>query len=84
MMKTHLLLAALVTLPGLAGARLNVVATLPTYGAIAKAIGGDKVKVTSLARGMEDPHFVDAKPSFIRVLNRADILIERGADLEAC
>ena len=63
-------------------ARLNVVATLPDYGAIAEAIGGAHVKVTSLARGTEDPHFVDARPSFIRVLNQADVLIEGGAELE--
>jgi zinc/manganese transport system substrate-binding protein len=65
-----------------AQAKLNVVATLPDYGAIAEAIGGDKVKVTSIARGTEDPHFVDARPSFIRVLNQADVLIEGGAELE--
>jgi len=63
-------------------AKLNVVATLPDYGAIAQVIGGDKVKVTSLVRGTEDPHFVDARPSFIRVLNQADVLLESGADLE--
>jgi ABC-type Zn uptake system ZnuABC Zn-binding protein ZnuA len=66
----------------LAQAKLNVVATLPDYGAIAEEIGGDKVKVTSLAKGTEDPHFVDARPSFIRVLNQADVLIEGGAELE--
>jgi ABC-type Zn uptake system ZnuABC Zn-binding protein ZnuA len=65
-----------------AQARLNVVATLPDYAAIAEAIGRDKVKVTSLAKGTEDPHFVDARPSFIRVLNQADVLIEGGAELE--
>jgi ABC-type Zn uptake system ZnuABC Zn-binding protein ZnuA len=63
-------------------AKLNVVATLPDIGAIAEAVGGDKIQVTSLARGTEDPHFVDAKPSFLRVLNRADLLIEGGAELE--
>ena len=65
-----------------AQAKLNVVATLPDFGSIAESIGGDKVKVTSIARGAEDPHFVDARPSFIRVLNQADILIEGGAELE--
>ena len=68
------------TLP--AQAKLNVVATLPDYGSIAQAIGGDKVKVTSIARGTEDQHFVDARPSFVRVLNQADVLIEGGAELE--
>lgn len=65
-----------------AEAKLNVVATLPDYGAIASEIGGDKVKVTNLARGTEDPHFVDGKPSFIRTLNQADVLLEGGAELE--
>ncbi len=63
-------------------AALEVVATTPDFGAIASAIGGDKVHVVSLARGTEDPHFVDAKPSFIRTLNKADILIDGGAELE--
>ena len=65
-----------------AQAKLNVVATLPDFGAIALEIGGDKVKVTSIARGTEDAHFVDARPSFIRVLNQADVLAEGGAELE--
>ena len=77
-----LLAAAILAGPWTAQAKLNVVATLPDYGAIAEAIGGDKVKVTSLAKGTEDPHFVDARPSFIRVLNQADVLIEGGAELE--
>src|ERR1041385_1300322 len=65
-----------------ASAKLNVVATIPDYGAIAEEIGGDKVKVTSIARGTEDQHFVDARPSYIRVLNQADVLLEGGAELE--
>jgi ABC-type Zn uptake system ZnuABC Zn-binding protein ZnuA len=65
-----------------AEAKLNVVTTLPDYRAIAEVIGGDKVKVTSIARGTEDQHFVDARPSFVRVLNQADVLIEGGAELE--
>lgn len=77
-----LIAAAILAGPWAAQAKLNVVATLPDYGAIAEAIGGDKVKVTSLAKGTEDPHFVDARPSFIRVLNQADVLIEGGAELE--
>ena len=71
----------LLTLCG-ARAELNVVASLPDFGAIAEAIGGKAVKVTTIARGSEDPHFVDARPSFVRVLNKADLLIEGGADLE--
>lgn len=64
-------------------AKLNAVATTPDLGAIAKEIGGDKVDVKSLARPTEDPHFVDAKPSFITILNKADVLVEGGANLEA-
>jgi len=75
------LAAGLALLPA-AQAELNVVATIPDYGAIAQAIGRDKVNVTSIARGAEDPHFVDARPSFIRVLNRADVLLEGGLELE--
>jgi zinc/manganese transport system substrate-binding protein len=63
-------------------AKLNVVATTGDFGAIAKAIGGDAVAVTVLAKPTEDPHFVDAKPSLIVKLNRADAVIEGGAELE--
>lgn len=65
-----------------AQAKLNVVATTPDFGAIAQEIGGKQVSVTVLARPTEDPHFVDAKPSFIVKLNRADVLIEGAAELE--
>jgi zinc/manganese transport system substrate-binding protein len=63
-------------------ANLNLVATLPDFAAIAHEIGGDQVQVASICRGTEDPHFVDGKPSFIRLLNRADLLLEGGAELE--
>ncbi len=65
-----------------ATAKLNVVATTPELGAIAATVGGKDVSVTTLAKPTEDPHFVDAKPSFILKLNRADALVEGGADLE--
>jgi zinc/manganese transport system substrate-binding protein len=65
-----------------AHAKLNVVATTPDIAAIAKEIGGDKIELTTMARPTEDPHFVDAKPSFIVKLNKADVLIHGGAELE--
>jgi zinc/manganese transport system substrate-binding protein len=65
-----------------AHAKLNVVATTPDLAAIAREIGGDHIDITTLAKPTEDPHFVDAKPSFIVKLNRADLLIEGGAELE--
>ena len=65
------------------GARkLNVVTTTPDLAALAREIGGDAVEVKTLAKPSEDPHFVDAKPSHIVTLNRADVLIEGGAELE--
>ena len=73
----------LIALPGRAADRLRVVATTADLGAVATAVGGDAVEVTVLARPSEDPHFVDAKPSFIRTLNQADALVEGGAALEA-
>src|SRR5512142_1668108 len=63
-------------------AKLNVVATTPDLGSIAREIGGDHIDLTILAKPTEDPHFVDAKPSLIVKLNRADVLIEGGAELE--
>ena len=65
-----------------AEAKLNVVATLPDFGALAREIGGDKVEVTVMAKPTEDPHFVDARPSFVVQLRTADVLIEGGAELE--
>src|SRR5215831_11399219 len=62
--------------------KLNVVATTPDLASIAKEIGGDRIEITTLAKPTEDPHFVDAKPSFIVKLNHADVLIEGGAELE--
>jgi len=62
--------------------QLRVVATTPDLGALAREIGGAAVEVTVLAKPTEDPHFVDARPSLIVTLNRADLLIEGGAELE--
>ncbi|MDQ6654332.1 MAG: metal ABC transporter substrate-binding protein [Verrucomicrobiota bacterium] len=65
-----------------AHAKLNVVTTLPDLGALAREVGGDKVDVTTLAKPTEDPHFVDARPSFVVQLRSADVLIDGGAELE--
>ncbi len=81
-LQTYLVLGATAMFALTGHAKLNVVATLPDFGAIAQEIGGDKIKVSTIARGTEDPHFVDARPSYIRVLNQADVLIEGGAELE--
>jgi zinc/manganese transport system substrate-binding protein len=75
--------AGLLTCTSAAQAKLAVVATTPDLAAVARAVGGDAVTVQSIARPLEDPHFVDAKPSFARLLNGADVLIEGGAGLES-
>ena len=65
-----------------AQAKLNVVATLPDFGSLAREIGGDKIDIVVLAKPTEDPHFVDARPSFVVSLRNADVLIDGGAELE--
>jgi zinc/manganese transport system substrate-binding protein len=84
MRSLKLLLVFLLALPGAAFAqgKLNVVATTEDLGSLAREVGGDKVSVTSLARGYQDPHFVDPKPSFILAVSRADVLIVVGRELE--
>ena len=66
---------------GSAEAKVRVVTSTPDFAAIAKEIGGDRVDVESLAKGYQDPHFVDAKPIYITKLNRADILVYNGLEL---
>lgn len=61
---------------------LRICATVPDLGDLAREVGGDEVDVTTLAKGPEDPHFVEARPSFIKTLSRADLFIEVGMELE--
>jgi ABC-type Zn uptake system ZnuABC Zn-binding protein ZnuA len=83
MMKTITLLIAFATaLPSMASAQLKVVTTTEDLGSLAREVGGDKVSVTALAKGYQDPHFVDPKPSFILAVSRADLLIVVGRELE--
>ena len=62
--------------------KLNVVTSTEDLASIAREVGGDKVTVTALARGFQDPHFVEPKPSFILAMNRADLYIAVGRELE--
>ena len=62
--------------------RLRVITSTPDFAAIATEVGGDRVDVLSLAKGTQNPHFVDARPSFIVELNKADMLVEGGLELE--
>jgi zinc/manganese transport system substrate-binding protein len=68
--------------PGAALAKLHVVTSLQDFASIAQDVGGDRVETFALAKGYQDPHFVDAKPSFVLQLSRADLLIVAGLELE--
>ena len=62
--------------------KLNVVTSTTDMAALTREVGGDKVNVEALARGYQDPHFVEAKPSFLLKLRQADLLISVGLQLE--
>lgn len=65
-----------------AQADLNVVTTTTDLAALAEAVGGETVSVAALTPGTRDPHFAEAKPSMIRKVNRADLVLAIGAELE--
>lgn len=67
--------------PGAAD-QVSVVASLSDFGKIAEAVGGEKVKVSIIASGVQDPHFVDPKPSYVLKIRDADLLLVNGLDLE--
>lgn len=62
--------------------KLNVITSTTDMAALTQEIGGDKVNVEALAKGYQDPHFVEAKPSFLLKLRQADLLIVVGLQLE--
>ena len=84
-MKT-LSIAAALALAALAPARveaaLKVVTTVEGLASLAREVGGDRVQATSLSRGIQDPHFVDANPTLAVKLRQADLLVDIGLDLE--
>jgi zinc/manganese transport system substrate-binding protein len=65
-----------------ADAALNVVTSTEDLAALVREVGGDRVKVDAIARGYQDPHFVEPKPSFILKLHSADLLVVVGRELE--
>jgi len=86
-MKTRIIVgvlgaALLVATPSRAQGKLNVIATTEDLASIAREVGGDRITIESIAKGYQDPHFVEAKPSFILKLQRADLLIVVGRELE--
>ncbi|MFL6290849.1 MAG: metal ABC transporter solute-binding protein, Zn/Mn family, partial [Thermoanaerobaculia bacterium] len=71
---TVLAFTALAGFGSAAEAKLRVVTSLQDFASIAQAVGGDRVETFALAKGYQDPHFVDAKPSFVLQLSRANLL----------
>ncbi len=61
---------------------LEICVTVPDAAALVQEIGGERVKVTTFARGPEDPHYIEARPSFVRALADADLFIQTGLELE--
>jgi ABC-type Zn uptake system ZnuABC Zn-binding protein ZnuA len=76
------LLLATLAAPAFAQGKLTVMTTTEDLASIAREIGGDHITVDSIAKGYQDPHFVEAKPSFILKLQKADVLIAVGRELE--
>src|SRR5262249_47730285 len=75
--------ALVLTFPTWAAAKkLNVVTTTTDLAALAQEVGGDKINVESMAKGYQDPHFVEAKPSFLLRLRQTDLLVVVGLQLE--
>lgn len=62
--------------------KLNVITATTDMAALAQEVGGDRISVESIAKGYQDPHFVEAKPSFLLKLRQADLLITVGLQLE--
>jgi zinc/manganese transport system substrate-binding protein len=80
---TAVLAAFVLTAPPLrAASKLKIVTATTDLAEFASEVGGDRVEVESIARGYQDPHFVEAKPSFLLKLRRADLLIVVGLQLE--
>ena len=80
-MKT-LFVFLLVVFPIAAFAKLNVLTTTTSLKSIAESVGGKYIKVTSITRGPQDPHFVEAKPSYMVKARKADLIITVGLELE--
>lgn len=76
------LAAGALAVPRTARAALRVVATLPSLAAIAQEVGGSCVQAAAMAAPSQDPHFVDARPSHVVALSRADLLLANGLELE--
>jgi len=80
--KTLLFALFLLVAAGPALGAVKVITSLQDFASIADSIGGKRVETFAIAKGYQDPHFVDPKPSFVLKLSRADLLIAAGLELE--
>src|SRR5437764_12138489 len=76
------LIALTAAVPARAQGKLTVVAATEDLASIARDVGGDRISVEAIARGYQDPHFVESKQSFILKLQKADVLVVVGRELE--
>lgn len=76
------LAAAAIALPAAARAQLKVVTSTTDLYDIARAVGGDRIRASHIGEGYQDPHFIEAKPSFVLQLRDADVWAFVGLDLE--
>src|SRR3979411_2258143 len=77
-----LLMALLRPVAGSSEGRIRIMTATTDLASLAQEVGGDKVDVESIAKGYQDAHFVEAKPSFLLKLRKADLLIVVGLELE--
>jgi zinc/manganese transport system substrate-binding protein len=82
MRKIAIFVSLLICIATPASAKVKVVATLQWIGSVAGEIGKDKVEITALVKPNQDPHMIEAKPSMILAVRKADILMYNGLDLE--
>jgi len=81
-MSLALVFALLFPVAGSADSKIRIMTATTDLASLAQEVGGDKVDVESVARGYQDPHYVDPKPSFLLKLSKAELLIVVGLELE--
>ncbi len=77
-----LLLSLIASQPAMAAGKINIVTSTSDLASLTSEVGGDRVSVIAIARGYQDCHFVEAKPSFLLNLRKADLLVVVGLQLE--
>jgi len=81
-MKTIIFTITLLFVPLVSNADLDIFTCEPEWAALAKELGGERVKTSSATNALQDPHYIQARPSLIAKIRRADLLVCSGADLE--